>query len=306
MKVFIPFFLFFIIVGCKERSPLSDVEVSDPGLISPEITLTQSISESGRTETKLIVYLNDDNNNSIDLLKGGVALNGTPLGVRTGSFGEGDAPYYSLDGVQLIPKTKYSFQITLADDRSYSCIVTSPKQLISGVTVPEYHNMNRPLTVSWNKFSADKRFNCVLEISSDGELKKEIDLNSSDVRSGKYVIGSSVLREINTGERSDFVIALTSTNSGKIDPKFDGGSIKIIQTISKQVTIDEGDSDMESESDGGVSAYNHKNAVEKAKKEDEKNSSGISWLKLALTGAGGLFLGYVLVTFFNKRKAKKQ
>ena len=121
MKVFIPLLILFILVGCKERSPLSDVEISDPGLISPEITLTQSISESGRIETKLIVFLNDDNNNSIDLLKGGVSLNGTPLGVRTGSFGEGDAPYYSLDGIQLLPKTKYSFQITLADDKSYSC-----------------------------------------------------------------------------------------------------------------------------------------------------------------------------------------
>ena len=113
------------------------------------------------------------------------------------------------------------------------------------------------------------------------------------------------MNEINNDERSDYVIALKFSNSGKVDPKFDGGSIKIIQSISKQITIDEGGSEMDDESDGVVSAYNHKKTVEEAKKERQNHSSGISWLKLFLTGVGGIVLGCFVVVFLNKRKAKK-
>ena len=45
--------------GCKENSPLSDVELNNPALISPEITLTKHENELGRTNTELVVYLND-------------------------------------------------------------------------------------------------------------------------------------------------------------------------------------------------------------------------------------------------------
>ena len=301
-KIIVLFVALIMLFGCKENSALSDVELTNPKLISPEITLSKHVNEFGRSETGLVVYLNDKNNNSIDLLKGGIALNKTPLGVHSEM---GGAPYYTLSNLELIPKTKYSFQITLADDKSYSCLVTSPKQLIGGFSVPEYHNVNKPLTVSWDKFNAGKRFNCVLEISSDEGFKKEIGLSSRDLRNGMYVIGSNIMNEINNDERSDYVIALKFSNSGKVDPKFDGGSIKIIQSISKQITIDEGGSEMDDESDGVVSAYNHKKTVEEAKKEGQNHSSGISWLKLFLTGVGGIVLGCFVVVFLNKRKAKK-
>jgi len=63
-----------LLLGCKENSALSDVELSDPKLISPEITITKTLNNRGREQTELVVFLNDKNNNSIDLLKGGVHL----------------------------------------------------------------------------------------------------------------------------------------------------------------------------------------------------------------------------------------
>ena len=94
-----------LIFGCKENSPLSDVELNNPALISPEITLSKHENELGRTNTELIVYLNDKNNNSIDLLKGGVKLNKKSLGVHTEV---GGAPYYSLDNVEVPKYTRSS------------------------------------------------------------------------------------------------------------------------------------------------------------------------------------------------------
>ena len=76
--------------SCKENSPLSDVELNNPGLVSPEITLSKHKNELGITNTSLKVYLNDKNNNSINLLKGSIELNNQPLGVHTEISG---APY---------------------------------------------------------------------------------------------------------------------------------------------------------------------------------------------------------------------
>ena len=224
-----------LMFGCKENSPLSDVELNNPALISPEITLTKHENELGRTNTELVVYLNDKNNNSIDLLKGSVSLNNKPLGVHTEV---GGAPYYSLDHIELVPKRKYVFQIKLADDKIYPCTINSPEIALGDISVPEYHNMSSALVVRWgnlNKSGTDY----YLELGNE-DRTQEIRL-----KVGSYAIPSDVLALISNGQRSDVLITMRSVTSGKIDPKFNGGSIQIIESVCKQVTLGLEDSSME-------------------------------------------------------------
>lgn len=296
MKKFVPlFFAPIFLLGCKGNSALSDVEVTDPGLISPEIVLSEHVNENGRKNTNLVVFLNDKNNDGINLLKGGVTLNNTPLSVQTEM---GGAPYYTLGNVKIIPNTKYSFMVTLADDQSYPCVVTSPKGSISGLSVPEYHNMNKPLKITWNKFRPDQGSDVRLTISCDEAQETEVTLSSQDARNGHYTFSSGTLRSINEGERSDCIVTLTSSVSGKVDPKFNGGSVQIVHSVSKQVTLDKGDSAMGSENDEGVENYQHEGDQ---KEKNDEGASGYSWWKIILMLLGGGAIGFGISHWARKK-----
>jgi len=225
-----------MLFGCKENSALSDVELTNPKLISPEIILSKHENERGRSNTSLVVYLNDKNNNSIDLLKGGVDLNNTPLGVQAEMCG---APYYTLGNIELVPKRKYIFNIRLADDRVYPCSIYSPEKTLEKMNVPEYHNMDSPLVVSWSNRNEDNT-HYSLEIRNE-TLWEEIELSHQQAQKGKYVIPADLLYYINNEQNGDISVTLKSCTYGRVDPKFNGGSIKIMESICKQITLGKGD-----------------------------------------------------------------
>ena len=287
-----------LLFGCKENSALSDVELSDPKLISPEITITKTINKRGKEQTDLVVFLNDKNNNSIDLLKGGVKMNNEALGIQTEW---GGAPYYTLNNMELYANANYNFVVTLANDNNYKCSVTSPGGLINSFSVPEYHNINNDLNVSWGKLNSSAYTSYSIEITNEDTFSKEINLSSSSIKNGGYVISSRLLKQLSEGQRGDFIITLKASTKGKVDHRFDGGSIKIIQLIHRQVTLDFGEADGPVFNDENIEPYQNKNE-QKRKKE----TGGFGWLKFILTGAGGLLFGFLLFYFMNNRKNKNQ
>lgn len=287
-----------LLFGCKENSALSDVELSDPKLISPEITITKTINKRGREQTDLVVFLNDKNNNSIDLLKGGVKMNNEALGIQTEW---GGAPYYTLNNMELYANTNYNFVVTLANDNNYKCSVSSPGGLINSFSVPEYHNINNDLNVSWGKLNSSAYTSYSIEITNEDTFSKEINLNSSSIKNGGYVISSRLLKQLSEGQRGDFIITLKASTKGKVDHRFDGGSIKIIQLIHRQVTLGFGEADGPVFNDENIEPYQNK-------KEQKRNkeTGDFGWLKFILTGAGGLLFGFLLFYFMNNRKNKNQ
>jgi len=291
-------FASILLFGCKENSALSDVELSDPKLISPEITITKTINKRGREQTDLVVFLNDKNNNSIDLLKGGVKLNNEALGIQTEW---GGAPYYTLNNLKLNANANYNFVVALANDNNYKCSVTSPGGLINSFSVPEYHNINNDLNVSWGKLNSSAYTSYSLEITNEDTFSKEINLSQSILNNGGFVISSRLLKQLSEGQRGDFIITLKASTKGKVDHRFDGGSIKIIQLIHRQVTLDFGEADGPIFNDENIEPYQNK------KEQNRKKETGdFGWLKFILTGAGGLLFGFLLFYFMNNRKNKNQ
>ena len=228
-------FALLFLMGCKENSPLSDVEIINPALISPEITLSKHENELGRTNTSVKIYLNDKNNNSVDLLKGGVQLNNTPMGVHREL---GGAPYYALDQIELLPQRKYLFNIKMANDKAYPCTINSPEKILSELNVPQYHNRNTPLVLNFGKLN-NTGTEYILEISSDGGLEEML-LNSFEIAAGRCVVPPRLFSFMRKGKQNDVLITLTSITSGNVDPKFNGGSIKIVESICRQVTLGDG------------------------------------------------------------------
>ena len=291
-------FASILLFGCKENSALSDVELSDPKLISPEITITKTINKRGREQTDLVVFLNDKNNNSIDLLKGGVKLNNEALGIQTEW---GGAPYYTLNNLKLNANSNYNFVVALANDNNYKCSVTSPGGLINSFSVPEYHNINNDLNVSWGKLNSSAFTSYSLEITNEDTFSKEINLSQSILNNGGFVISSRLLKQLSEGKRSDFIITLKASTKGKVDHRFDGGSIKIKQLVHRQVTLDFGEADVPVFNDENIQQYQNSN-----KQKHTKENAGFGWLKLVLTGIGGGLLGFLLFYFISNRKNKSQ
>ena len=294
------FLLFGCTSGCKENSPLSDVELSDPELISPEITITKTLNERGREQTDLVVFLNDKNNNSIDLLKGGVLINNRPLSV---SF-DGEAPYYGTSIINLITEKEYSVKIKLADNESYPCIVKSPKKLLGSLNLDEYHNMTKPLVVYWD-YNDNPNTKYFLEVRHENQTQEELlELSPIEARMGFHSFSPQFLEKVTEGKGGDILVTLKAVTSGVVSAKFNGGSIQIVESTCRQVTLGSVDADVsffnKKENEEGQHKLTPKKPKEEAKKT--KEVSGFGWLKFVLFGAGGLLFGFILFSLINKKK----
>jgi len=240
MKIFFLFLFCFFLLGCQQNSALSDVELSDPSLITPQITLQKTINENGKEKTKLKVYLNDKNGDGIDLKKGSVKLNKQALNSQTDGSLLSAAPFYTIKNLELINNRKYTFVITLADDKNYTCYINSPKTTFNNLVVPEYHNKNKNLTISWTgKVSSNIKTSHYLKIKNQGVLLQKIALNSDNLKNRKLIVNSRIFNQIKN--RAEITITLESKTSGKVDKKFNGGNVNIIYSYSKKITLDDFD-----------------------------------------------------------------
>ena len=95
--------------------------------------------------------------------------------------------------------------------------------------------MSSALLVRWGNLN-EAGTDYYLELGNE-DRTQEIRLSSIQTKVGSYAIPSDVLALISNGQRSDVLITLRSVASGKIDPKFNGGSIQIIESVCKQVTL---------------------------------------------------------------------
>ena len=103
--------------------------------------------------------------------------------------------------------------------------------------------MSSALVVRWGNLN-EAGTNYYLELGNE-DRTQEIRLSSIQNKVGSYAIPSDVLALLTNGQRSDVLIKMRSVTSGKIDPKFNGGSIQIIESVYKQVTLGLEDSSME-------------------------------------------------------------
>lgn len=237
------------IVGCQERSPLSDVEVNDPELITPQIRINRTVGARNEDHTTFIAFLNDDNGNSIELSKGKVQVNEQTCGVRTEGWGRNPAPFYSIDRLQLTRNNLYTVNITLADGSVYPSTIQTPNALLEDFTIPDYHNFNHPFTIYCDAILDDPETKYALQIKK-GENIRTIHFNASDFSSGHMDFTASELQTWTNGERANLNITLVAETKGKIHPKFNGGDIVLTQSVTRQITMDDSDTPTDVPEDG--------------------------------------------------------
>ena len=129
--------------SCIEDSPLSDLEIVDPSLIKPEISLEREWINDGHLTTKITVFLKDKNSNTIVLEKGSVSVNGHTMQVEELVLTDGS--YYTIDNsiVKVELDQLYTFVIELADGKQYEASITTQDIDLYELNLPPDYNKDK-------------------------------------------------------------------------------------------------------------------------------------------------------------------
>lgn len=242
MKRKISLFVFFIMVlsfnGCVQESVLSDVEITDPSVIRPEITFSRS-KEGGSITQYIYAWINDKNNSPVELKNGGVSINGKAMAVKN-LMG---LPYYSgLDAVSDIrPGYTYNIAIKLNSDKTYDASIKVQEKDLATLTLPLSHNRTEDMNISWTEIDPNRELK--LEIlnfykKDNQELSETFSMYipQQNLTTGKFSIPSSYFQSTQNVYKSK--ITLSSKVNGTIYSGFRAGSIiESIFSISKTSQI---------------------------------------------------------------------
>ncbi|MCU7493878.1 MAG: hypothetical protein HF314_03455 [Ignavibacteria bacterium] len=228
-------FYFFVLcfcgAGCTQESALSDVELKDPSAIRPEIVFSKA-KENGSITQYVYAWINDKNNDPVELKNGGVLLNGKEMQVKTLQ----GLPYYS--GLDIISDIRagyiYNVGIKLNSEKTYSASIKIPDKDLSTLTLPLSQNRNQDMVISWTEIDPNRelKLDILNYYRKDNQEQTEefpLSIPQESLSQGKHTIPSSYFK--NTENVYKTKITLISTVKGTIYEGFRAGS-KIEATIS--------------------------------------------------------------------------
>lgn len=247
-KIYHNFFLTILFIlplfwGCSENSALSDVEITDPSLIQPDVQISHNIDTLGNTTIRYVANLYDKNYDLIELKNGSVTMNGIPMVI--GRTLITNAPYYYVNPpgyLNFTLNTQYTCTVTLADNSTYDLTVTSQNSWLNEFVVPDVHSKSQDMTIEWSSVESGNDMHLSLSMwysnsdTSAGQMFRTIDI--PEPANGSYTISKE---NFNTQEGVYYVsIQLMADKIGISDNAFrSGSSIYARQSISESVRITE-------------------------------------------------------------------
>lgn len=139
-RIFAPI-VALILISCSENSALNDTDVTNPGIISPHITIQKRNSavylpDYGKSTSETIeAEINDRNGDHVRIEKGSIKVNGVSLVEKRRFFG--NLLFYAIDQSSKMPYSPgkvFDFVITLEDGAEYKASVMAP--LSTSFTAP--------------------------------------------------------------------------------------------------------------------------------------------------------------------------
>lgn len=224
----------FILIcsSCMQDSPLSDVEISDPSLIQPSISLYRTRDNSGILKTRIEVFLFDKNLNSVELKKGRVLVNGYVMQVKELPLTGG--PYYTIDASLLKVELNklYTFIIELADGKAYQGSVSTQETDIFELVLPKSYSRQNNMQISWlgHDISSDLKIELTCNYQTDirsGQTNNSFTPKQQERSQGLYMIPSSYFNQEEGIYKA--TVTVTSKTTGVIDSRF--RTYSVIQSI---------------------------------------------------------------------------
>jgi hypothetical protein len=129
------------------RSPLSDVEITDPSIIRVK-AFVEYTNDNGHTDKDIYVIITDKNNQTVKLKNGHVRMNGKELGLDESI--RGYTYQYPGKSDKVGPGT-YRFEVELPDSSTYEGRVTYKAPLPQGFSAPDGWPADRDLEIEWQR-----------------------------------------------------------------------------------------------------------------------------------------------------------
>jgi hypothetical protein len=226
------------LVGCSKESPLSDVELTDPSIVRPDIKFIR-MKDNNTLTTLIGAWIYDKNDNSIELKNGGVLINNKETVVRK----LGAAPYYS--GIEVFPEIQlgqtYIVEIKLNSNKSYYASIAIPDKDLSNLTIPSRQNKYENMKISWTDAVPSRPLKLTITYyykKDNQELSNftTLDIPPANLTTGEYTISAGVFQGYPNIYKTS--IELRSVTYGSIYEGFLKGSmITYDMSVSKSCDV---------------------------------------------------------------------
>jgi hypothetical protein len=208
--------LFF--TNCE--SSLSDIEITDPGVLITNFTVERALLDNGTVLYSLHATIFDKNLASVELKNGQVKVNGQQMS-ETEIL---NVSTYHIPAATVDLNTDYNFEVVLANGQRYSGMVKTQEKTFTSVTVPSNSNVDNDLTISWQDVYLHDALIISLNLTSPSGTVPgaTFTLTPEQMEAGSFVIPKS---NFATPQGiTSITITLTGARYGTIDPKFRSGS----------------------------------------------------------------------------------
>jgi hypothetical protein len=211
----------FSLAGCE--SPLSDIELTDPGTLITTFAVERSMLDDGTVLTSLQATLLDKNLASVELKNGHVKVNGQEmseaeiLNIST----------YYIPSATVNLSTDYNFEVVLPNGQSYSGTVTTPEKTFTSVTAPATSTAGSDLTISWQDAYVFDEFIISLGLTSPSGIVAgtTFSLTPEQMEAGSFVIPKSSFAT--PAGITSVTVTLVGIDYGTIDSHFHSGSATV-------------------------------------------------------------------------------
>jgi hypothetical protein len=222
----------FVLSSCE--SPLSDVEITDPGLLQTHFVVERALLQDGSVIASLHTTIFDKNLASIELKNAHVKVNGEEMSTTELL----NITTYYIPSASVNLSTDYNFEVILSDGQSYDGSVTTPGKAFTSVTVPSSPSINEDLTVSWEDAYVYEGLTISLNLTSPAGTVPgaTFTLTDTQMQQGFLVIPKSNFAT--PAGITSITITLTGFNYGTIHSGFRSGSTTISRMrAEKKVTF---------------------------------------------------------------------
>jgi len=215
-------------------SPLSDTEITDPGVLQPHFVVERALLDNGTVLGALQATILDKNLASVQLKNGLVKVNGQQMSITEIL----NISTYHIPSATVNLNTDYNFEVVLANGQRYTGMVKTQPKTFTSVTVPSNSSVDSDLTISWQDVYVHDALTISLNLTSPaGTVPGEtFTLTPAQMEAGSFVIPKSNFAT--PAGITSATITLTGAKYGTIDSEFRSGSVTISRMrVEKKVTF---------------------------------------------------------------------
>ena len=218
--------LILFLCSCPGKSVLSEVDLTDPSIICPEIKLTRIRYEDMKLNNKIDVRLCDSKGDYVQLKNGSVSVNGHELGLRENIL---RVSYYTIyhKTLPVEANKEYEFTIVLADGKKYKAAIKTQETDLYQLNVPKKHKKGNDMEISWKGRITEAPLaiylTCFTGSAGRPGNNYKLEPNKEEQKACKYLISKELFNnDIDTV--TSVRIKLSSEKYGTIDSAFMPGA----------------------------------------------------------------------------------